>query len=282
MSDQKDTVLPHRTTAEDVTRLVEARARGRDLSQIQSLNFSAHGFQGALIAAYEFELLDPTTKDLTKAGRDYALATPTQKSRLFLHSMLKYEPYELLLEAIFDRGNQKETALEWIETWWSTHKYGNSQTNRDEGASTLARFIEFVGLGAYIQGRKGYSTRIEWRDHAVSTIKEIMRGDNGKSEQDNNGDTTNRDQPLAPQPMDKLDKTPAVKPNDPPILEGNNSHLVLNLGVGRRAEISLPPKVTSAEKKRLVALIELMIDVDDELDASPNLVSIETQKLGSA
>jgi hypothetical protein len=38
-----------------------------------------------------------------------------------------------------------------------------------------------------------------------------------------------------------------------------NSSLVLSLGPGRTVQLTVPPRITTAEKKRLLALIELII-----------------------
>lgn len=271
MDDKKGVVLPYRTTGEELTRFVEARARGRDLAQIQSLNFAAGNFQGSLVAAHELGFLDADTKDLTPLGREYALAAPERRRALLAEAVLAFEPYERLLEAVFDRGNRNETTLEWVQTWWSTQGYGNSQTNREEGSSAFARLLEFIGLGSYVQGRRGHPTRIQWHEDTPARVRRTSHAAPAPS--------VAPAAAVAPMPASSREPGPPARPvaappsasapadgpaeieTGPDHLPVANSTLVLNLGPNRTAELSLPPRVTYAEKERLISILELMIDL---------------------
>ena len=80
MDGNKDVVLPYRTTGEEVTRFLEARARGRDIPQIQALDFSTGAFQGTLVAVSALGFLDPDSRDLTSLGREYVLAGQAERA----------------------------------------------------------------------------------------------------------------------------------------------------------------------------------------------------------
>lgn len=258
MEDAKDAVLPYRTTGEELGRLVEARARGRDLAQIQSLNFSAGNFQGTVVAACELGFMATESKELSDAGRAFALADAGGRRELLLEALLGFEPYELLLEAVFDRGAPKETPLDWIQTWWSTNGYGNSQTNREEGSSAFAKLLEFAGLGSYVQGRRGHPTRVLWLDETGERIRSRRRSMLAPVVED----------PQYPSGPPAASPSPVPSEPDPPdaaaAATGGNSHLVLQLGGGRTVELSLPPSITAAEKRRVLSILELMISAPQE------------------
>jgi len=251
MSDRKEFTLPRRTSAEDLLKFIDQRARGRDLSQIQSLNFNTHSFEGTLNAAEAFGLLDRTTNDLTEKGKKLALNKEKRKE-LLLDAVLDFEPYELLLEALFDPSPPLETPLEDIETWWNTHGYGSSQTNRSEGASSLARFIDFIGVGSYTLGRRGSNSRIIWIKEAANILRtKNILGSHNVTESNNNPNEANQEY------KHETGKRP---------LSPENNTTTISLGVGRFAQLSLPPRVTTAEKQRLLKLVDVMVEVDDSAE----------------
>lgn len=273
MTDKRDVVLPRRTSGNELTRLMEARGRGRELNQIRTLDFGPHDFDGTLTAAYEFGLLNKSGSTLTYLGREFVLAKEDHRLEILLSAMLRFEAYELLLEAIFTRGVQKETELSWIQTWWGTHGFGNSQTNREEGAISLARFCTFVRVGEYIIGRKGKNTRIEWSPDVLSRLEAarhrplpgvMITSENQEAPDVNDSDNNTQPQEdlqstanLVPSPTHPQAQT--VGSESP-----ENSTLRLNLGSGKVVTISLPPKVTEAEKQRLISLMEFMVVVSED------------------
>lgn len=252
MPDQRGAVLPYRTTGEELSRLIEARARGRDLAQIQGLNFAAGSFQGTLVAAQALGFVDPETQDVSRTGREFALAPDSERRRLLFQALLRFEPYELLIEAVFDRGDATETTLEWVQTWWSTQGYGSSQTNREEASSAFAKLVEYAGLGSYLQGRRGYPTRIQWVDGAGERTKEVLRAPEGP-------------QSTVGEEAEEVEASAMVGFSVPATLDGGagpaggNNRLVLNLGSGRAVELSFPPYLSAEEKKRLLTLVDLML-----------------------
>ena len=265
MEGNKDVVLPYRTTGEEVTRFLEARARGRDLSQIQALDFSTGAFQGTLVAASVLGFLDSESRDLTSRGRDYVLAGQPERVTMMRDAVRGFEPYGLLLEAVFDRGRPKETTLDWVVTWWATQGYGNSETNRDEGASAFGRLVEFARLGTYVPGRRGHPTRIRWSEDAAREGEPEALSSAVQAAPEVRPETL---RVAAPPPVRSTAREPvptatppapaAAPPVGAPEPEPNSS-LVLSLGPGRTVELSIPPQITDAEKRRLLALLELMI-----------------------
>lgn len=277
MDDDKGVVLPYRTTGEEVTRFLEARARGRDLGQIQALDFSTGAFQGTLVAATALGFLDADVRDLTQLGRDYVLGSAAERTALMRAAVQRFEPYGLLLEAVFDRGAAQETPLDWVVTWWSTHGYGNSETNRAEGASSFARFVEFTGLGSFIPGRRGHPTRIRWAGAAPGevkggthqppvTVRKPLPPDDSPSRSATSpwrAPDTPAPAPVAEAPVSAeisaRARPPAQRTWTEPREPEPNTSLVLSLGPGRTVQLTVPPRITAAEKQRLLRLMELMI-----------------------
>jgi hypothetical protein len=263
-----DQTLPYRTTGDDIERLASALARGRDLEQVQSLFSSSNNFRGTVSAAEQLGLLDPDTEELTPPGKALALGDPEKKKEVLFSAVLDYGPYELLLEAIsgegiFGEDGSEFTPVEWIEKWWHTNGYGSSQTNRSEGSSSFAKIVEYLGVGEYKQGRRGHPSRIEWTSDAQLRIRKAR---NEEAQEDfrpspDEGDFHKTGSQNRTQVDDKSELS----------LRPDNNVLTLNLGDDRVAKLSLPPKLTSQEKKRLVDLVDLMIATEDQEEVQMRL-----------
>ncbi len=245
--------LPYRTAVEDLIRLVEASARGRSLDQIQAL-FPSGTYQGTLLAAEDLGFLDQETKAITELGSSFLLRE-SDRSDLLFTALMNYEPYQLLFEAIFSRSNVNETPVSWVANWWGTNNFGNSQNNREDGAISLAKYIEFSKLGKFVIGRRGRPTRIEWNGTAMARVKEALNQAIGEYSKDGR------------EPKEAEVINQSASKNIPEKSSEYNS-FSLNLGEGKNIELRLPPKLTSSEKNRLIKLIELMIDVENDENKS--------------
>lgn len=259
--DEQET-LPYRTSGEDLKRFVSARARGRTTQQIRSLFTSDPAFQGTASAAEVLGLYDPTAEKLTELGKELASGEKDSEDVL-LSAVLNYEPYELLLEAIFASGMSHEeekeyTPLKWVESWWEDNGYGSSQTNRDEGSTAFANTVSFIDLGKYKQGRHGHPSRIEWDTDAERQVEEAR----GRLQGEGRGSKRERteDEAFSEGEKDSVGERKEGELGSPP----ENNSLSLNLSDGRVAQLSLPPKLTSDEKRRLVSLVELMVETKGE------------------
>lgn len=250
----RGTVLPYRTDGEDLVRLLEARARGRTIPQIRTLNFSAKNFEGTLLTAQALGLLDQAAEELTDNGRRFALAPEGERQEL-LHTVLTaFEPYALLLEAISARKPTTATLTDWIERWWATHGYGSSESNRAEAAATFGRLVEFAGWGSYVPGRRGHPTRIEWREGAKWTS--ALRGGVPSAEPLHDAVPA---APARPPVTSRAAQEPA------PFLMREAldaySTAILEVRTGQTARIRVPSTLTRAEKERLLRLLDLLIRV---------------------
>lgn len=252
MNDTRSSVLPYRVDAADLARYLGARARGRDNNQVQAaLNLSAKGLEGILSAATTLGFLDAASGALSDRGRQFALASSDDvRRKLVEEGMLSFEPYELLFEALLQRDD-RVTTLDWIETWWNTHGYGSSASNRTEGASAFGRLSEFAGLGSYIQGRRGHASRIEWTDGALARLSS-----------DGNDPSQPQDEPPPATSAEDSQAGRSVQPSSPARssdVQPDAISLNLPLGPGRVVEIRLPAQISAAEKDRLLQLLEVLI-----------------------
>jgi len=262
---EENSTLPYRTTGEDIERFLFACARGRDMDKIRSLYSSTSTFQGTVSAADELGLFDSEAAELTDAGKKFAMGGEKTRKRSLSKAILRYEPYELLLEAAFGEGIQEEegrryTTIEWVEMWWSTNGYGSSQTNRSEGSSAFGYLLSYAGLGAYKQGRRGHPSRIEWMEDSEDRLREVRQelvdGFRGEEEKEDE---------LGGQPdAVRNESSEEGKGRAGLTARPNNNVLTMNLGNDRVAELSLPSKLSTKEKERLLSLVELMIATENE------------------
>jgi hypothetical protein len=258
--------LPYRTTGDDIERLASALARGRDLEQVQSLFSSSNNFRGTVSAAEQFGLLNPDTEELTPSGKALALGDPEKRKEVLFSAVLDYGPYELLLEAIsgegiFGEDGDEFTPVEWIEKWWHTNGYGSSQTNRSEGSSSFAKIVEYLDIGEYKQGRRGHPSRIEWTSDAQLKIRKA-RNEEGREDLEASSSASDIHEVGSRAPTEKNSESASYS---------ENNILTLNLGDDRVAKLSLPPKLTPREKKRLVDLVDLMIATEDQEEVQMQL-----------
>lgn len=159
-------LLPYRTNGPDLSRWLEARARGAAVDQPGVLGIAAKSLDGIVEAARSLGLVADASTDLTALGRRFVLAPPTERVGILREAVLGFAPYRLVLDAARERGDA-ETEAGWIETWWGAHGIGGSQSNRAEAAASLGRLVEHVGLGDYVPGRRGHPTRIRWNRDAL-------------------------------------------------------------------------------------------------------------------
>ncbi|HET8654921.1 MAG TPA: hypothetical protein VFL93_05370 [Longimicrobiaceae bacterium] len=238
------TILPYRTDASALSWWLEARARGRAPGELRAAARSTKGAEGTAATAAALGLADAETGELTEAGRRFALASPDERRDLTAAAIRRHAPYRRLLDAVAARGDAV-TEVGWMETWWAAHGYGNSASNRQEGAAVLGRLAEFAGLGRYVPGRRGHPTRVAWAEGAlerpaperaaVPVPREAVRGAAG-----------------GPEPR------PAVRGGAGDDL----NRVVIPLGDGRTARFELPARLPAEEKRRLMALLDLLITAE--------------------
>lgn len=259
-------MLPYRADVEDLIRFVQARARGREFSQVASL-FSKKTYDGLVATAQALGLVDEECTDLTDRGRELALASGQGRADLLLKLIRAYEPYDLLLEASLHQ-NSDATELEWVETWWGSNGYGSSENNRVEGSSTFARLVEGAELGTYLQGRRGHPSRIEWVPGALKRF--LGQGNDVQAESGEAG-------------LDDAEAKDAGQREGgrPPHGEGANGagsplgvgrdedYLELNLPLapGKVVYVRVPAEITAPEKDRLITILKHLIQ---PLPASPH------------
>lgn len=262
MGASKGAVLPYRSDTDELARWVEARARGRSVEQIRALGFSAKSFEGTVSTGHALGLIHVPGEDLTAKGRRFALAPPEEKRRVLQESVLEFEPYALLLEAVLTRELPAATELDWIETWWAAQGYGTSESNRAEASTVLARFLDTIGVGSYIQGRRGHPTRIEWRRDAAQRLW----GGEGPPGMLRVGPEADAP-PVATSVLaaDEEESETAPEPSEFVSAGAETSTVTVDFGAGRVAHFTVPSVLTETEKKRLLSLLDLLISVGPEL-----------------
>jgi hypothetical protein len=253
MDEHLAAVLPYRTDPDDLHRFLVARTRGRPLSQVRTQNFAPKNFEGTLAAVDALALVEDKAGDLSALGRRYAVSNPAERAGLLREILGSFPPYALLLEAILAGDTREPTPLEWIETWWASHRFGSSESNRAEATPVFAKLVEAAGLGTYIQGRKGHVSRIEWTADATARLHTPS---------------------AEPEPLEEVGRPAlALSPTTSVVTSAADSHadreperfrprenlLTWQLSPGREVTLRLPADVTEAERTRLLRLFELLL-----------------------
>jgi hypothetical protein len=234
-------VLPYRTGSAELIRWVEERARGRATSGGPAER-GAKSVEGTAATATALALAAPDGM-LTERGRRLALADEGERRTLLRNAVLDYPPYRELLTEIERRG-VRETTSDWVERWWATRGMGNSGSNRREGAATLGRLADWVGLGRYIPGRRGHPTRIEWAEPPTSRAGETSA------------------QAQAPGPAPAQSPPPRAPAATDDAKQRASNRLDVPLEGGGVARFEIPLRLSAAEKRRLLQLLDLLIVED--------------------
>lgn len=264
MGSMTDVILPYRVEGQDLQKMVEHRAKGRSLDQIRTLGFSEKGYEGTRRAAEALCLLDEDG-ELTHLGKKFALEREEEgRRRLVLERMLEFEPYGLLLTSLLDDGSPNTTELNEIELWWSTHGFGNSQSNRERGSTAFGRLVDFVGLGRYILGRGGHPSRIEWKSDAAEVVARYEASLEPEGSNAGLGDDQPDDDYLLKKERRRDEGRPgaATATLDRRAGEFEVQVPLASLSGGRVARVVVPQDLTSQEKDRLVQALEFLLIVD--------------------
>ena len=261
---------------------LSARARGRSAEQLRSAVDSPKGVEGTAAAAASLGFTDAADGALTELGERYALADEGERRRLLLERMRSYPPYREALLELAERGRPTETEVRWIEAFWSTRGFGGSESNRREGAAAFGRLADFAGLGEYIPGRRGRPTRIRWHDGAFSpdtTASPALvpshhpAGADSEEEPDLFTAAPPPPAPTPPPTAPTLDTPERVRPRPPspapdretarPPVRSRDGRPVNRVTVALSgdavARLEVPLRLPSAEKRRLLELLERLI-----------------------
>jgi hypothetical protein len=264
MGSMTDVILPYRVEGQDLEKMVEHRARGRSLDQIRTLGFSEKGYEGTRRAAEALGLLDEEG-ELTELGKKFALEREAEGRRRFvLERMLEFEPYGLLLTSLLGDGTPDITELSEIELWWSTHGFGNSQSNRERGSTAFGRLVDYAGLGRYILGRGGHPSRIEWKSGAAQVVTSYESSLGPEGSEVDIDDEQQDDYLLKKEPSSEGRPDAATATLDRRAGEFEVQVPLSSLSAGRVARVIVPRDLNSREKERLVQALEFLLMVDDE------------------
>jgi hypothetical protein len=254
-------VLPYRTDEADLHRLVAARARGRTLDQVRTLGFSAKSFDGVVTTAQCLSLIADKDGTLTQYGRTYALCSTAERPETLALLIRSYLPFSLALDAALLHGGPQPTPLEWLETWWSAHGFGSSESNRSEAAPVFAKLVEFAGLGRYIQGRKGHPSRIEWAADAASSSATPVDASAAEETEGVESSLLPAPPPAGEMPLrERLLAAPARDDSGAAAgHEPGTTALRWTLAPGREVVLHLPAALSPAERERVLRLVELLL-----------------------
>ena len=233
MTGERGSLLPYRADPEELIEWVQDRIRGREGSRaarspktIEGLSQSA-ALLGLVVGGVA-----------TDRGRELALADGSARRMLIREAMFEFLAYRSLFEVIRSRG-QAMVEASWIESWWASHGYGNSPSNRQEGTAVLGRLTEYTGLGRYVPGRRGHPTRINW------TLEELPAEEEGLTYE-------GREVERSEQPGSERHLGVAAPSK-------SSNRVSVTLAGGLTARLEVPSHLPREEKRRLMELLDLMV-----------------------
>lgn len=194
-------------------------------------------------AARTLGLVDAAGR-LTESGSALALGDALAAGAAMREALRSYQPYQALLEECASRG-ESTTRTDWAELWWGARGYGTSETNRREGMAMLGRLAHFAGLCAYVPGRRGHPSRLEWSGKFARPSA-----------------TSARDRP-APEEAPSHPQPPPGRPGSAGRTEAaidGVGHATLTMTNGRTAELRVPSRLSADDRRRLRALLEVLMD----------------------
>lgn len=172
--EKKEVNLPAYTTIDNMFKLMDAlrKKNGSEEEAKPISGLADNAFSSTKSALKIWGLIDGNCK-FTSSGRDFAYAVSLdEKQSKILDVITAFLPYENLLHSIFQKDVQ-ETAVEEIVSYWGRYSYGSTERNRKDAASLFANCIEYVGLGKFIKGAQGNSSRIIWNGDAKKRFFDI-------------------------------------------------------------------------------------------------------------
>lgn len=170
---QEDNTLPYGTSGDSMLKLLDAiKKKQGDEKGIRAI-YSGGKFDSTRKSLEVLGIIDGL--NLLPIGKELAFETnETKKQDVFLKTILNYPPYEYFLTYIHQAGYSEETDIELVKNFWGRNDYGSSPNNRDEGVSVFCHCIELAGLGEYVVGRRGKTSRIKWSPNTRIKIESAM------------------------------------------------------------------------------------------------------------
>jgi predicted nucleotide-binding protein len=159
--------LPLQATVDDldtVAGYLKNKPTGATIDEAKAV-IGGEALDGRKIAAYvRWGLVDKEGDrlKLTERGRDFA-RTPALRKDVFRSVIGAIKPYRSVLEWAFHQGLQEITNIDVAAQWHDHHSDALETTNEtsiNRMAVCFLRICEPAGLGSFILGRHGQSTRL--------------------------------------------------------------------------------------------------------------------------
>lgn len=172
---KKETILPYGTTSDNVVKLLDAiKNKQGDEKGIRAV-YSGSKFDSTQSALETLNIISGLA--LTELGKQIVFEDDVEKKQTaYLRAVLSYSPYDYFLSFISQSESPVETEVETLKNFWGRNNYGTAN-NRSEGAPVCFTFFQLAGLGEYVIGRKGKSTRFVWRENYSDLIEQVKRND---------------------------------------------------------------------------------------------------------
>lgn len=252
-----DNTLPYGTTADNIVKLLDAIK-------------NKQGDEKGIKATYTGSKLENTQNTLELLGiisglnltsRGKAIAFESDelvRNSLFLKAIMEYPPYEYFLLYVIQDGAPEETEIDFLKNYWGKNDYGTSPNNRNEAASVCFSIFQLAGLGEYIIGRKGKSTRFIWRDNYVSKIN---------AAKESNDEVVSENFTVENNQINDLQEKQQMENSlQPQIIQTNNGYKMTPSNLTFPTTIEIKVDFTDWDLKKIAAFIKLLKDIELDED----------------
>ena len=164
-----EAILPYGTTSDNIVKLLDAiKNKQGDEKGIKAV-YTGSKFDSTQAALETLKIISGI--NLTDIGKSIVFESDdTKKKTAFLNAVLAYPPYEYFLSYITQSAPVAETEIDALKNFWGKNNYGTAN-NRSEAAPVCFSIFQLAGLGEYVIGRKGKSTRFIWKEDFTDIIK---------------------------------------------------------------------------------------------------------------
>lgn len=167
-------MLPQRGSPEDAYRVVEylqTKPTGEDLSDIRATLQDNLTTGRKLRTFEEWGVIDSTEGNIKLEPEARDLTDEDYRSDFFKEVIVNIHPYQKAIESVYHNGKGEITKTEVATFFYENFPDVVGTESNDvleEMATCFFKVCEEAGLGDYVVGRKGKSTRLEIKDNKVS------------------------------------------------------------------------------------------------------------------
>ncbi len=167
--------LPIKTVAEDVNKVCAFLAKkptGASVKEAKAVLDPKHLDPRKVAALKTWGFIEEVGEKLklTAAGRAYSRGAKAEQQKLLRGVIRSCAPYNAVVERGAHRGEESISSTD-VAAHWHEHfedAVGDSDTTLNDQANCFFQLAQGAGMGLFVIGRSGHSTRFVWDSNALA------------------------------------------------------------------------------------------------------------------